>query len=374
MADFVERRRQQLFCGDAPYGIVGGNNYYLAYVSEPVQDAVLALAKQFGMNSLRIWAFLDCAAQPGAQEVCFQYWDSVQQKPVGNDGPYGLERLDRAVAKAGGAGMKVILTLVNHWKDFGGMPQYVSWFGLGDKNLFYTDARCLIAYQNWARQIVMRCNSVTGVLYRDDPAILAWELANEPRCEAQGGVDMLLTWVETMSRFVRQIDPNHLIAVGDEGYFKRARAGGNVLYNGAYGVSCEELLGIGDVDLGTVHLYPQSMAPDTSAVDFGNRWIREHIEAGQRADKPMLIEEYGFMGSDAARDPVFDSWLQGVEAQRGVGDMLWMLGLPKGPDQPFDPDQYVVSDAAAMPGIRNHVDRMLNSRAGRASAPYPIPG
>ena len=36
-------------------------------------------------------------------------------------------------------------------------------------------------YAEHVRYIVQRTNSLTGVTYRDDPTIMAWELANEPR-------------------------------------------------------------------------------------------------------------------------------------------------------------------------------------------------
>ena len=36
------------------------------------------------------------------------------------------------------------------------------------------------AYLDFVTAIVLRKNSITGVLYRDDPTILAWDIANEP--------------------------------------------------------------------------------------------------------------------------------------------------------------------------------------------------
>jgi mannan endo-1,4-beta-mannosidase len=239
------------------------------------------------------------------------------------------------------------------------MPQYVAWFGMDpktDKDRFYTDQRCRLAYQDWARQIVMR--------YRDNPAVLAWELANEPRCEKEG-VDTLLEWVGEMSAFIRSLDSNHLIAVGDEGYFRHRFAFGNPLFNGSFGVSCEELLGIGDIDFGTVHLYPESMGKGQDPVEFGMMWIREHIEAAQRANKPMLIEEYGLKAPEQ-RNAVFDRWLKSIEELNGMGDMLWMLGLPKGAGQPYAPDQYVIENLNDAPVIRAHADRILRGPSTEA--------
>ena len=39
---------------------------------------------------------------------------------------------------------------------------------------------CRSAFKTYVKTIVNRRNTITGVLYRDDPTIMAWDLANEP--------------------------------------------------------------------------------------------------------------------------------------------------------------------------------------------------
>lgn len=41
------------------------------------------------------------------------------------------------------------------------------------------------------KKIVNRRNSITGVLYRDDPTIMAWDLANEPYVLGDASGDVL---------------------------------------------------------------------------------------------------------------------------------------------------------------------------------------
>ena len=134
-----------------------------------------------------------------------------QGLPVPNGGVDGLERLDRAVAAAAQRGMRVILTLANNWKDFGGIPQYLNWFGLASHDQFYRDGRCRAAYWLWVEQLLHRRNSVTGRAYKDDPAILAWELANEPRCpDVKDGEQLLISWIWEMATLIRENDPESL--------------------------------------------------------------------------------------------------------------------------------------------------------------------
>lgn len=353
-AGFVRREGARLLLGDRQFRIAGANVYYLGYVEEPVVSAVLDLAGSMHLNVLRIWAF--CERTEG-HNVYFHYWDDTRNAPAVNGGADGLERLDRAIALASERGVRVILTLANNWDAFGGIPKYLQWYGLSSHDQFYRDGRCRAAYWLWVQLLLERVNRFTGRAYKEEPAILAWELANEPRCQGvPDGEALLLSWIWEMATLLRSHAPNHLIAVGDEGFFRRSGAGGNTLFNGTHGVNFEAILGIGPVDFGTYHLYGD-WAKGGDLTEFGRMWIREHNAAAARANKPVLLEEYGAVAS-AQRAEIYDAWLKEVEDAGGLGHLLWMLGLPKGPGQQYAPDDYVVNGEPEMEVIRKHAEKV----------------
>jgi mannan endo-1,4-beta-mannosidase len=360
---FVRASGIHFSCDGQPFRVAGANNYYLGFESDLMVEPVFELAAQMGLNTLRTWAFLDCGtasagnAPANAKDgVFFHYKNTATGQPDFNDGPNGLERLDRTIFLAEQNDVRLILPLVNYWDDFGGVNQYLQWFGLNGRDQFYRQADVKAAYQNYVEHLLLRVNTRTGRQYKDEPAILAWELANEPRCVGSGanGIDTLLGWVDEMSSFIRGLDSNHLIGVGDEGYFRRDFAFGNNLYNGSFGVDCERLLGLTAVDFGTCHLYPD-FAPTEPPAEFGARWAREHIEAGQRANKPMIIEEYGLKIESAGtpREAVFQTWLDQIVASQGAGALVWMVAstTPDGQRYP-DYDHYTLYSPEEAPAIQ----------------------
>jgi mannan endo-1,4-beta-mannosidase len=46
-------------------------------------------------------------------------------------------------------------------------------------------------YKNNAEVIINRRNTFTGVMYKDDPTIIGWELANEPKVPGDATGDIL---------------------------------------------------------------------------------------------------------------------------------------------------------------------------------------
>ena len=364
---------------DLPFYLTGANNYYLIYKSEFMINSVLDMALAMGLKVVRTWAFLDRGSldgsvpdvdPPGAKEgVYFQYWDPARGAPAFNDGPNGLLRLDYVVHAAGQRGLKLILPLVNNWQPFGGIDQYVTWYGLNSHHEFYTHPKTRDAYKNWALHLLNRRNVYTGVLYKDDPTIMAWEMANEPRCQgtierlnSPGCSPAILTgWVQEMSAFLKQNDSKHLVTVGDEGFFRRS-GGSDWLRNGSQGVDFDAFLRTASIDFGTLHLYPDNWGKD---VDWATQWIEEHIAAGVEADKPVLIEEYGWM-EQTTRDGVFRTWLNAVERHGGAADLIWILAARQDDGSLYpDYDHYTIYGPADAPAVTAHA-AVMEGKSGSA--------
>ncbi|CAH9126827.1 unnamed protein product, partial [Cuscuta epithymum] len=92
------------------------------------------------------------------------------------------------IAEARKNGIRLILALVNNLKAYGGKTQYVKWaweegLALSSSNdSFFYDPIIRGYFKNYVKTMLTRKNTVTGIKYRDDPTIFAWELINEPRC------------------------------------------------------------------------------------------------------------------------------------------------------------------------------------------------
>jgi mannan endo-1,4-beta-mannosidase len=341
-----------------PFCFKGTNNYYLTYKDKPMVDDVFVQAKAMGLKVMRTWAFIDRGSLDDSvqsterndyepygtkQGNYFQYWDTATKSVAYNEGAEkydGLVRLDYVLSKAAEHDVKLVLVLTNNWKEFGGMNQYLKWFNLDYHHQFYTDARAKQAYKNYAAHLINRVNTITKVAYKDDPNIFAWELANEPRCRNFGKYDRLpdckadtiTSWVKEMSEHIKSLDPNHMVSVGDEGFFNRPGESSEQ-YNGKDGVDHEAFLALHSIDFGTFHLYPDSW---NTGPKWGNKWITDHIEAAQKAGKPTVLEEYGIVvkrddktgkvtGGFERRATAYQNWNNLLLERGGNGSMFWIL-------------------------------------------------
>ncbi len=338
----------------APFCFAGTSNYYLTYKSHKMVDDVLETSKAMGLKVIRIWGYLDRGSLDGAVRnvdgagekggVYFQYWDPVQKRPAYNDGETGINHLDYVLDKAKKLDLKIMLVLTNNWKDFGGMDQYLVWYGLHEHQQFYTEPVVAEAYKDWIAHLVHRKNAINGTVYKDDPAIFGWELANEPRCTNSGEFDhapsckasMVTQWVDQMSTYIKSIDPNHMVSVGDEGFFANGSTPG---YDGSEGVDHGAFLAVPHIDFGTFHLYPETWG---HRVSWASQWIEDHIDAARAAGKPTLLEEYGIIArrdpagaikDDARRLKAYTRWHEIVEKRGGNAGLFWMLaGIDDEPD------------------------------------------
>ena len=350
---FVRTAGIQFLHSNQPFYAFGVNSYFLGFCSEGSRRQTLLAAKELGATTVRSWAFLDIEERiPGTP--AFQYLSDGQI--CYDDGPDGLERLDALILAAEEANLHLILPFVNHWPDFGGMPLYLQWLGIsGSVTEFYRSPAVREAYQRWVEHLLTRRNTLTGRFYFEEPAVMAWELANEPRSDGIHG-DELLRWIDDMSRFVKSLDSNHLLAAGDEGFFRKFSR--SHLYNGTHGVDFNAILELPAIDFGTYHMYPQFWN-QPKYLDFATQWISDHNSAARLANKPVVLEEFGLKNDRAlaalgSRDEIYSRWLQQIRDEGGAGGLLWMLGNSEGDTANFH-DRFTILSVNELPATREQI-------------------
>lgn len=360
---------------EVPFRFAGNNCYYPFYKTHFMTNDLMYTMQVNGLKVLRTWGFCDGLGEfladndgytPNGNEGC------TFQPKLGKYDELTFRQLDYVIKCAGEHGIRLIIPLVNYWSDkdkyprenaFGGVAQYVEWAQkaeydtngcITNKDLFYTDPNCKQAYKNYVAQVINRVNTLTRAAYKDDPTILAWELANEPEAESDITGDTVYNWAVEMSAFVKNLDAKHMVALGDCGFMKGetdpSGEGGDYPYNGYKGVDWIRNLGISDIDFGTVHVYPDhwfQYQPDVNQAVWAYAWIKKHIIDGHNAGKPIIFEEFGRMRSKGDRDALYTEWTDlfyGYEGYEAAGDCVWMIaGKVNNTDEdnyPLDPEVY----------------------------------
>lgn len=312
---FVRRSAAGFAYRGRRYPIVGTNLWNAAYLGADAPfgnrgrlrrelDRIAAL----GINNIRILGSSELSPLKGSITPAFRTRSNDYDSTL-------LEGLDFALAEIGRRGLTAIVYLTNFWEWSGGMATYNYWTNDGrfiDMNdpvhpwpafadfssQFYANEAAVAMYHHYVRSLVGRTNSVTGRRYADDPAVMSWQLANEPR---PGGSDAAiarqlpgyLAWIARTARLIKTLDPNHLVSTGSEG---------TQSCNGD--VECVvQAHASPDVDYVTAHIWPQNWGwadpkdlPGTFATVAANtrKYIADNAAIATRLGKPLVIEEFGF--------------------------------------------------------------------------------
>jgi mannan endo-1,4-beta-mannosidase len=335
---FVSREGSELYLHGRPYRFAGSNNYYPIYKSPSMVTALLDKAAAADFRVMRVWSTVVIGNQDGSNSVdgakegvYTHYWDGTA--PAFNDGADGMQRLDFVVAEAAKRNIRLILPLVNNWNEFGGMNQYVRWRGGQYHDEFYTDATIKGWYKAWISHLLNRTNSITGIKYKDDPTILMWELANEPRCIGGGGANgyprspnctttTLVSWAGEMSRYIKSLDRNHLVSVGDEGFLCLPNAT-DWTENCNDGVDSYAFAALPHVDAMSVHLYPDSDSWGKTP-EWGTDWILKHVQKAKKLRKAVYLGEFGTKAK-GVRNPVYFEWTRALFFSGANGGLYWIL-------------------------------------------------
>ncbi len=269
--------------------------------------------QSIGITNLRI-----LAVSEGPEDGIYRIHPFLQDS-TGKLNEELLKGLDALLDEMGKRNMTAIVVLNNFWPWSGGMAQYVSWHtktpidyppleGGGSWDpyqkyaaRFYTIPEAVAQYHRVTEQIVNRKNSISNILYKDDPTIMAWELANEPRGINQ--VDAFQVWIDSTASLLKKWDPKHLVTTGAEGYTPGPAFAGT---------DFKKMHGGRNIDYTTAHIWIQNWAwydpkkhdsTYPAAVDSMKAYLMLHAEESKQLGKPFVLEEFGIMKDSGQFDP-----------------------------------------------------------------------
>ncbi|KAI8573358.1 hypothetical protein RHMOL_Rhmol01G0270800 [Rhododendron molle] len=350
----------------------GFNAYWLMYMaSDPATRAKVTntfqQASKEGMNIARTWAFSDGGS------------DRPLQSSPGTYNPQTFQGLDFVISEARKYGIYLILSLVDNWEAYGGKKQYVQWArdrgqSLKNDDDFFTSVVVKGFYKNHVKAVLTRVNSITGIAYKDDPTIFAWELMNEPRCQTAGFSGRpIQDWIREMATHVKSIDGNHLLEIGLEGFYGESRKQNNP-GNQVVGTDFISNNQIPGIDFATIHLYPEQWMPGSNKEEqsaFVGKWIRTHIaDSNSLLKKPLLLTEFGKSSKSAgysvgARDEYYQyiyNTVFGCVRSGGPlgGGLFWQL-MASGMDSFRDGYEVVLDECPSTAAIIYRQSRRLSA-------------
>ena len=358
---FVQVQGTRFVLDGKAYRFAGANFWYGAYLGAPdgIGDrarlrAELDQLKAAGIDNLRVLAMSEASGfkrgvRPAIMTAPGEYDERL------------LQGLDYLLAEMGKRDMKAVLYLNNFWQWSGGMSQYVAWATggsvadhdpdlTGDWNGFMQDSARFYAmpkaqawYRDAIRTVIGRTNSISGVAYVDDPTVMSWQLANEPRPGSDKGgranVPGYDQWVDQTAAFIHGLAPKQLVSTGSEGAM--GSLGDIDLYAQAHRSR--------NVDYLTFHLWPSNWSwidhKDPAArLEPGLKqsldYIDRHIDLAGRLGKPIVLSEFGLNRDQGSYDPasgvaardrfyraIYDRLLQRMQAGDAIaGSNFWAWG------------------------------------------------
>jgi hypothetical protein len=260
-------------------------------------------------------AYLRATLQAGENTVVLRtgwgYYDIdyVRARPAAppTGEPYGedaFRALDRILALCPEYDVRLIIPFIDShsFRSWRGIDEFAAFRGKPGKD-FFTDDELKQDFKNLILDVLNRRNTVSGLLYKDDPAILAWQLGNElssyhpDRGTQSAETDAALTaWTLEMARFLKEQAPHHLVM----------EAGGD---QDAYAKS-------DDIDIISKHYYEY-----WSKLGGGSGKIDEYLRSDAqrfKGKKALIADEFGMSSTD-----LLSRFMEGVVDSEVAGALLW---------------------------------------------------
>lgn len=307
---FIKTEKGQFIRNGKPYYYIGANYWYGAVLGSTGKEGnrdrlikELDMMKAKGIDNLRVLAGADGPdGEPRRVSPALQTSPGVYNQDL-------LNGLDFLLAEMAKRNMVAILYFNNAWEWSGGFSQYAAWNGEGAipypemdghswsdfmaySSKFIQCKNCHTQFKNHIKFLLERTNSVTGMAYAQDPTIMTWELANEPRAFSDANKVAFLNWVNETSAYIKSLDPNHLVTTGSEG-----------LWGCEMDIDLfEKIHTTPNIDYLTIHIWPYNWGwfkldnmegTIATAKENTAKYIDSHMKVAQKLNKPLVFEEFG---------------------------------------------------------------------------------
>ena len=295
---FVTRSGSRLMLDGKPFRFAGANLDNVNLASNRY-SLIISITGKIDAYYPSHWAIDDAfeTLRKMGGTVARVYSAGTQGSPLAIEPELGvfneraLQQLDYVIKSAGEHGVRLDLVLVSE-QDFyvGGRDVFSHW--RNGANFF--EEPVVSDFEQFIQHVLTRVNSYTGVAYKDDPAIFAWETDNE----IQGSP---IAWENRICSTIKKVDPHHLVINGNDMPIM---------------VPTAERLAEPDADIFVAHYYqywsqPWNLAANASAVT--------------RAGKVFMVEEFGWDKANLT-EPALKANQAAVEKNPDVaGDMFWAL-------------------------------------------------
>ena len=215
---FIARREDKLMDGEKEFRFIGANMPGLIlpydwtlYLPERLhlptpweQEDGFKTLDQMKLRVVRLWNLPIREPQmSGGKNVAAPSWHYVQGPGQFNEESFKV--VDNLFALANKYGVRVIFDFTAEAGDYlGGIGTYAAHRGK-KRTEFYTDLQLKEDFKATIRYVLTRTNTITGVPYRDDKSVLAWQFGNEMHSAPT-------TWLAEMAVFIKTLDTNHLVS------------------------------------------------------------------------------------------------------------------------------------------------------------------
>jgi hypothetical protein len=212
--------------------------------------------------------------------------------------------LDRVLALCHEYDVRVIIPLIisQHFSGWRGVEAFAALAGKTGAD-FWMDETVKADFRDLIEHVVNRRNTVNGLLYRDDPAILAWQTGNEltsyaydRKLDLKIWMPRITAWTVEMAAYLKKVDPNHLVMEG--------------------GGDQAAFLADPNIDVISIHLYQFWAERAGRPADLATRAKKVRTEC--RGKKPLIVDEFGLGSLDNLQRLMREIREDGI-----VGGLLW---------------------------------------------------